>query len=108
MKNDPLTKSDLAWLLIRAAGMLLAWIALTKVTWILYLIYLLTNEGWKEISDNIGSRLSWEMALPNALQFLLCAIVATYLLKGGRFIHGVLVSIPAKVSLNKDEQDGAE
>lgn len=108
MKNDSVTKSDLAWLLIRAAGLLLAWIALTKVTWFLYLVYLLSNEGWKEISDNIGSRLSWEITLPNALQFLLCAIVATYLLKGGRFIHGLLVSIPAKVSLSNDTQDGVE
>ena len=104
MKSDSLTKSDLAWLAIRAVGLLFVWVALTKVAMFIYAVYRLTSEGWSEISDSLGSRLSWEIAWPPAIHFILSLLAALYFLKGGRFIHRILLSLPKNTeSADPDE-----
>ena len=107
MKNESVTKSGLAWLAIRSTGLLLIWAALTKASWFIFIIYRLTSEVGREISGTLSGRISWELALPQAVQFLLCVAAATYLLKGGRLIHRILVSIPKSVDRGKNAEQGA-
>lgn len=97
----PITRDEAAWLVIRMSGLVFGWLALTKIIAVVYATYLLTSQGLREIRQMVGSTLSWEIAWPQAFQFVIYGLVSFYLLRYGNGIHCLICSrarMPAKKS----------
>ena len=89
--NRPITKSDLCWVIIKAIGLYMIYMAMVG----LFGAYL----GWVSVKDNFGSSRGaslkplkttvWISMVPLA--------VGSYLLVSGRTIHRCLMSVPPGV-----------
>ena len=64
MINYSINKTELAWLVTRIAGVVFAWLALTKLSGFGYAVYLLSNGVYSELLNAPAARVSWDVAWP--------------------------------------------
>lgn len=88
--NNPISKDEAAWLVIRSAGLVFVWLAFTKIAGFVYVAHILTNEGLRQIRESLSSTMSWEMTWPQASMFLIYGVLAVYFLKYGDKIHRLI------------------
>lgn len=88
--NHPITKEDAAWLAIRCTGFLFAWMAYKNIASFLWAVHMLTSEELSEIRESLSLTVSWEVAWPKAVMFILYGCVAYYLIRHGRWLHNCI------------------
>ncbi|WP_206753262.1 hypothetical protein [Lentimonas sp. CC10] len=104
--NHCINKTELAWLVTRVAGVVFAWLALTKLSGFGFAVYLLSNGVYSELLNSPGTRVSWDLAWPHAVGFIFCLGLAVYFLKyGARFV--ALLCSEAPASMTRAEVDAA-
>ena len=102
--NNPISKDEAAWLVIRSTGLVFVWLAFTKIAGFVYAAHILTSEGLREIRESLSSTLSWEMTWPQAFMFVIYGLLAVYLLRYGDRIHRLICS---GSRVPRQETDGA-
>jgi hypothetical protein len=86
--NRPITKSDLCWALIKAAGLYFIYTALAA--------FFGAYVGWVSVKDNLGSGRSAALKPLKTMVWvsLVPLAVGTYLVVSGRTIHRCMMSVP--------------
>lgn len=88
--NQPVTKEDLAWLVIRCTGLGFVWFAFSKLAGFIFAVYLLTSRGLRQLQDTLSSATSWNMTWPEGFWFLIYSALAYYLLTRGERVHRMI------------------
>jgi hypothetical protein len=99
-----MTKQDAAWLGVRSAGVVFACFAFGKITGFIYVAYILTHSKLHELQDTLESALSWNMAWPHAVWFVVYSILAYYLLRHGSLLHRILCWVPTGACVTHNDQ----
>jgi hypothetical protein len=86
-----MTKSELAWLLLRGAGLISLLYAVMNVAAIVYCVYLLLDPGHSELRKSLPEQMAWDLVWPKALWCIVYLAAGWYLLRNGRLIHRALM-----------------
>jgi len=92
--NQPITKEDLAWLVIRCTGIAFVWFAFSKLAGFIFAAYILTSRGLRDLHNTLSDALSWNMAWPQGFWFLVYSALAYYLLARGERVHRIICLSP--------------
>lgn len=106
--NRPITKEDLAWLVIRCTGIAFVWLAFSKLAGFIFAAYILTSRGFRELQNTLSDALSWNMAWPQGFWFLVYSALAYYLLARGQHVHRVICLSPKAESREPHQEERLE
>ncbi len=90
MKDNPITKDDVAWLITRCTGIMFAWLALAKIIPILYSLYSVYAFTYEHENAGVGVShhaelfVFWRITEPLLFAVVLYGVIAYYLLQHGR------------------------